>query len=611
MSGGPFEPATYETAPDTEPSAAVPDDQRVVAVRQPAPVFALAGQARAGVDDEGLAALLVDHWDWELRSSPTWATTLGDHRNDDKLADNSLAGIERHRTERRRFLERARAVDPNGLSPRDRTTLALFVAGLEADVGTEVCEFELWSVSPRGNPVGQFNRLPESHKVESVEDGANLLARYRAVPGSVDNTIAALRAGAAKGLVANAETLRRTLAMVEGALAKPTDEWALLAPAAAERPGWAADARAEFARDLRAAVDDGIRPAYGRYRDQLKDLVARGRGPKAVGLGALPNGKACYEARLRAYTGLARTADEIHGIGTAEIDRINKEMVTLGRKLFKTRRLARIVRRLRTDKKLYFENKEQILAAAKVAVERARNTIGDWFGVLPRAPVVVVEIPDYEAPFTTIAYYRGPHADGSKPGEYFINTYKPGVRPRFEMEVLAYHEAIPGHHLQIAIAQERDQLPAFRRFSGNTAFVEGWALYTERLSREMGMYSGDLDVMGMLSYDAWRASRLVVDTGLHAKGWTRQQAERYMLEHTALTAANIANEVDRYISTPGQAVAYKTGQLEILRLRELARDKLGAAFDIKAFHDVVLGSGAVSLPVLERAVLDYIAAGTK
>lgn len=213
MSGGPFEPATYETAPDTEPSAAVPDDQRVVAVRQPAPVFALAGQARAGVDDEGLAALLVDHWDWELRSSPTWATTLGDHRNDDKLADNSLAGIERHRTERRRFLERARAVDPNGLSPRDRTTLALFVAGLEADVGTEVCEFELWSVSPRGNPVGQFNRLPESHKVESVEDGANLLARYRAVPGSVDNTIAALRAGAAKGLVANAETLRRTLAM--------------------------------------------------------------------------------------------------------------------------------------------------------------------------------------------------------------------------------------------------------------------------------------------------------------------------------------------------------------------------------------------------------------
>ena len=214
--------------------------------------------------------------------------------------------------------------------------------------------------------------------------------------------------------------------------------------------------------------------------------------------------------------------------------------------------------------------------------------------------------PDYEAPYTTIAYYRQPHFDGSKPGEYFVNTYKPETRPRYEAEVLAFHEAIPGHHLQIAISHERSQLPAFRKFGGNTAFSEGWALYTERLAAEMDLYSGPLDRMGMLSYDAWRASRLVVDTGIHAMGWTRKRAETFMLEHTALAANNIRNEVDRYISWPGQALAYKVGQLEILRLRARAKAGLGNRFDIRKFHDRVLENGAVTLPVLADQIERWI-----
>jgi len=216
------------------------------------------------------------------------------------------------------------------------------------------------------------------------------------------------------------------------------------------------------------------------------------------------------------------------------------------------------------------------------------------------------EIPDYEAPYSTIAYYRQPHYDGTKPGEYFVNTYKPETRPKFELEALTWHESIPGHHLQIAIAQELGQLPMFRKLEGSTAFVEGWALYTERLAEEMGLYSTDTDRLGRVSYDAWRASRLVVDTGIHAMGWTRKQAEEFMLAHTALTPINISNEVDRYIGWPGQALAYKVGQIEILRLRAEAEQKLGKRFELKSFHSVVLGAGAVTLPTLERRVNAWV-----
>jgi uncharacterized protein (DUF885 family) len=239
-----------------------------------------------------------------------------------------------------------------------------------------------------------------------------------------------------------------------------------------------------------------------------------------------------------------------------------------------------------------------LLAAAQDALDRAKAAIPRFFSVLPRTDCVMRETPTYEAPYSTIAYYRQPHYDGTKPGEYFVNTYQPETRPRFELEALTWHESVPGHHLQIALAQELGALPMFRKLDGSTAFIEGWALYTERLAEEMGLYTADLDRIGKLSYDAWRASRLVVDTGIHALGWTRAEAEAFMRAHTALTFVNISNEVDRYIGWPGQALAYKVGQLEILKLRREAEAALGGKFDLKGFHAVVLGAGPVTLPVL-------------
>jgi uncharacterized protein (DUF885 family) len=243
-----------------------------------------------------------------------------------------------------------------------------------------------------------------------------------------------------------------------------------------------------------------------------------------------------------------------------------------------------------------------VFETAATVLDRARDAIPSWFGILPRARCEVVRMGDHEEKHSTIAYYRQPAVDGSRPGQYFINTYAPETRPRYEAEALAYHESIPGHHLQIAIGQELESLPEFRRHLGPTAFFEGWGLYTERLADEMGLYSGDLDRFGILSFDAWRACRLVVDTGMHALGWSRDQAIRYMAEHTALGSNNISNEVDRYIVWPGQALAYKTGQLELLRLRAETERRLGASFDFRAFHDAVLGAGAVPLRTLRQLV---------
>jgi len=566
-------------------------------------VSPLAKDAAAGVTAPALKKLLVGHWDWRMRTSPVWATTLGDHRFDDKLSDNSQSAYAASLAEQQKLLDQARALSSAQLSPADRLTLELFIHHLAVSIARRQCKQHEWNITAGSNAVVQFNRLPKQHKLTAVLDGRNLVARYKLIGPAIDNTIANLRRGAAAGMYANAETVRRAVKLVDDQLAKPLPIWALLKPLSKVPGSWSAADRDRFSRELTGAVTTIVRPAYVRYRDFLRDHIApKARGAKQAGIVALPHGKQCYSSLIHYFTGLTKTAKELHETGKREIARINTEMTTLGSSLFKTSDLSATLTKLRTSPELYYETEEQVVKGAESALAAAKAAMTRYFGILPKADCVVTKIPEYEAKFSTIAYYSQPHYDGSKPGEYYINTYKPKTRPRFEMQVLSYHESIPGHHLQIAISQERASLPAFRKFGGTTAFVEGWALYTERLADEMKLYTGDLDRMGMLSYDAWRASRLVVDTGIHSLGWTRQQAEQYMREHTALTEINIRNEVDRYISWPGQALAYKVGQLEIFALRAMAKKSMGERFDIKAFHDRVLENGAVTLPVLRKQI---------
>jgi len=548
----------------------------------------LADDAVRGLTDERMRAVVADHWEWTMWWAPQWATTLGDHRYDDRLAPRDAKAIEQYHRERKALLAKLGAISPLELGDADHMAWLLLVASLHAAGAADAARAHEWWVSSRGGLVDEISYLVEMHP---AGEGASLCARLRDAAGWIDQTIANLAIGLHYKRVAPKEAVRRAIVQLDGLLDTPTKTWAMSGSARAEH------------LEILAIVDELIAPKLRALRDFLRDRVLPvGRTGAAEGLCGMKGGEHMYRGYVEAHVGNGMSPDQIHALGLREIARTDDAIATLGATLFGAPDRAATIARLREDRALYFSAGAAIVSTAAEALARAKAAIPRFFGRLPVADCVMREIPAHEAPYTTIAYYREPHYDGTKPGEYFVNTYKPEVRPRFELEALTYHESIPGHHLQIAIAQELTDLPMFRKLGGSTAYIEGWALYTETLADEMGLYSSDLDRLGMHSYDAWRASRLVVDTGIHAKGWTRAQAEQFMLEHTALTPENISNEVDRYITDPGQALAYMVGKLAILELRKLAEDALGSRFDIRAFHDVILRDGALTLPVLSMRV---------
>jgi len=557
----------------------------------------------AATPGDALAALATEAWDGTLAAQPIVATSIGDRRFDDRLSDNRP---EAEAAERRRLaylLERARAFPEAGLDPSERITRTALVAYLEMELDLATAELGHWTIDPLDGPQVMFLNLPSFQPVETPADGARMLERWRAMGPWVDQHGANVLSSLAEGRVSPEGPVRSVVDELDELLDRPVEAWPLLDPARVERPDWSEAERRRFATSLGSIVGAEIRPAFARYRDLLVERVLpKARPNERPGLVAVPGGEEAYRRVVRAHTSLELTPTEIHAIGLAEVARIDAELdAAAGRALGTTDRGAAL-ERLRHDPALHFADPAEVLATATAALARADVAIPDWFGRLPRVACEVVEMGAHEAKHSTIAYYLPPAEDGSRPGRYYLNTTAPETRPRYEAETLAFHEAVPGHHLQIAIAQELTDLPAFRRHAGSTAFVEGWGLYTERLSEEMGLYSGDLDRIGIASYDGWRACRLVVDTGMHALGWSRDQAIGYMLEHTALAENNIVNEVDRYITWPGQALAYKLGQLEIHRLREEARERLGPRFDVRAFHDAVLSNGALPLTSLRGVV---------
>ena len=566
--------------------------------------------AHAAAGATSLSKLCDEYWQGYLELNPREATALGDTRWDAKLEDITPAGIERERGFYQRILERARAIDAKALSPGDRVTRSALIEEMEDRLALLSCHLEDWVVDPQGGPQVELMNLPEVTTIRSRDSSRDYVRRCRAMGRYLDDYIANLRVGLSHGRTASRDAVKKTIAEVERLVGQPVDSLPIMVVARAEPPAWSAEDRMAFARDLRAAAADSLMPALRRYRDFLeRDVLPAARPPEKAGLAGLPGGADCYTKLIRVHTSLPMSPKEIHELGLAQVARFRKDLGELGQKVFGTSDVAVIQKKLRSDPAMHFANAAEVEAKARETLARAQAAVPRWFGQRqPARPCEVVVMGMHEAPYSTIAYYREPSADGARPGQYVINTYQPETRPRYEAEALAFHESVPGHHLQIAVAQELKGVPEFRRHQGVTAFVEGWGLYAERLADQMGLYSSDMDRIGMLSYDAWRSCRLVVDTGLHAMGWSRQQAIDYMVQNTCLAENNIENEVDRYITWPGQALAYKVGQLEILRLREEAQRRLGSRFDIKAFHDAVLGNGAVALPVLREQVEGYIRA---
>ena len=557
--------------------------------------------------DERLAETADRAWEVVIAAAPLYATQLGDHRFDDRLPPVTPQ-------ERAEVLARLRSVAADAgaiaaeagapdVDPGTATTAAALDAWLAMEIAFRESEVAVWAIDPLEGPQSALLNVPSYHPVETVQQGEAMIDRWSAMGPWIDAVRANVGEALADGLVSPASPVRRVVDQLDDLLGRPDEDWPLLDPIRVERPTWSAAERQRFADGLSNAVATGIRPAFVRYRELLVDVVLpHARSNDSPGLGAVPGGQAAYASLARAHTTTNLTPAEIHDIGLAEIARIDAELTELAGRTIGAVDLADAHRRLREDPALHFETAGLVFDTAVRSLDRARDAIPDWFGTLPVAPCEVVEMARHEAEHSTIAYYREPAADGSRPGRYYINTAHPETRPRYEAEALAFHESIPGHHLQIAIGQERADLPTFRRYGGFTAYIEGWGLYTERLSDEMGLYTAELDRIGVLSFDGWRAARLVVDTGMHALGWSRDRAIDFMIEHTAIAPNNVGNEIDRYITWPGQALAYKIGQLELLRQRAAASERLGPAFDIRGFHDAVLTESSLPLSVLGGVV---------
>lgn len=552
---------------------------------------------------EGLWRLADEYWDREMAHHPFVATMFGDHRFDDRVPDLSPAGLAQHRDAIAAIGARVAAVDDD-LSPADAVTRALLVDACETTVeSVDSREIELASDGFTGFPVTLL-RGASRRSAPDPDSAARQLERLRALPSALDDVVEHWQRGAARGWTPAATIVGRTREMIDGYLAAPieSDPFVRL-----ELPGgW--DGAEQWRSAATVVVRDVVRPAYRRVADALGELVRTGRDDDHPGLGHVPGGDELYASLARRSTTTDLTPDEIHRIGMEELtEKLPAEWAAVGTAAVGIGDRDALFEHLRSDPAMKYATAQEILDAAASAIERAEREAPNWFAQLPHVGVVVEPVPAALAPGSPPAYYGAPPADGSKPGVYFANTHEPTRRNRFEAEVFAFHEAVPGHHLERALAVELD-VPMFQRRGGHMAYSEGWGLYTERLADEMGLYSSDLMRLGMLSADAWRSARLVLDTGLHAMGWTRTQAIDFMTTHVPIAVDEAAVEVDRYIGMPAQALSYKIGQRELFRLRASAQARLGERFDIRGFHRTVLEHGGVTLGILADLVDAWVEA---
>ncbi|WP_420128355.1 DUF885 domain-containing protein [Longimicrobium sp.] len=574
------------------------------------PILALLAAVPAAAQQtasERLRQLFADDWEVTLRENPTFATSLGDRRFNHLLDAAGPEDVARRTEENRRFLARLQAIPRDSLTPSERIHYDIYAR--QARLGIEEVELGLHLI-PITNREGFHTYFPELGQqvpLNNTEDYENYIARLRAFRPWVGQHVALMREGIRTGMVLPAVSLNGIEETIQPHIVTDPTQSLLWRPFTQFPAGVPEADRARLAAAGREAIEQGVVAGYRDFLEFIqREYVPAGR--RGIGASELPNGRAIYAQRVRSYTTLDVTPDQVHETGLREVARIRTQMDSLMRATGFTGSFAEFIQFLRTDPRFYVSTPEALMERTSLVLKRMDGELPKLFTRLPRMPYGIKGIPDYIAPRTTTAYYSRPAGDGTRSGTYWVNTYDLRSRPTYEIEALSFHEAVPGHHMQIALQQELEDLPTFRRFSSFTAFVEGWALYAEQLGYDVGFYTDPYSRFGQLTYEMWRACRLVVDTGMHWKGWTRQQAIDYMAENSALTVLNITNEVDRYIAWPGQALAYKTGQMKISELRAEATRALGPRFDIRRFHDVVLGSGAVPLTVLEDNVRAWIAA---
>jgi uncharacterized protein (DUF885 family) len=583
---------------------AVPSRAQIVPLPTP-----MAANASVADRSKALNALFDEIWQDKLKHSPEYASYLGDKRYNDQLTDYSVQAVNASLARGRGYIENLGMIDTTGLPDQEKLSAELMMRSLIDD--QEAAKFKEWEM-----PVNQFSgfhtdlaQMPNDLPFDTVKDYDDYISRLQKVPTAFSQITTNMQLGIDDGRMPPEYLLEKVLVQVQ-ALAdqKPADSPFALPLKKFPKTVNAAEQK-RITGELLNVIATDVLPSYQRFAKFMKvDYVPKGR--KDPGVWALPDGDAYYAFRIRQSTTLNKTAAEIHQIGLDEVKRDETEMLAIVHKLgfadLKSFNAA-----LKTNPKEHPTSAEQLLDAYRGYIAQMQPKLPELFGTLPKAKLEVVEMPSYIAKDQAEAFYDQGSADGKRPGKVDVNTYNFAERSLAGVEAVAYHEGIPGHHLQISIAQELTGLPEFRKQAYYTAYTEGWALYSERLGKEIGFYQDPYSDYGRLEADIWRAIRLVVDTGVHSQHWTRQQMIDYFHAHTAMDDTNIDAEVDRYIAWPGQALGYKMGQLKILELRARAKAALGPKFDIRAFHDEILDSGALPMEVLDQRVNDWIAAQKK
>ena len=556
-----------------------------------------------------LHALLDREWEYNLEQNPTRASALGDRRWNNRWRDLGLEAIKQRHEHNLAVLAELARIDRSKLSRTDQLNYDLFKKEYETNVEAYKYRWYLVPLNQRGG-IQSENELADSLRFETVKDFEDWIARLNAFPGYMEQTIALMREGIRAGILLPKVIMQRIPAQIDKQIVDNPDQSLFYKPFKRFPNTVSVPEQERLMRLAIRAIETNIIPSFRSFKRFFVTEYLPASHDE-VGIWQAPDGAQMYAFFVRRYTTTNVTPLQVHEKGQQEVRRIRAAMQKVMTDVGFKGTLQEFFTFLRTDKRFYYDTPEELLIAYEAISKRIDPHLVKVFKTLPRMPYGVQPIPSAIAPDTTTAYYRQPAADGSRAGTYFVNLYQPESRPKWEMMALSLHEAVPGHHLQIALAQESGSIPKFRRFGGYTAFVEGWALYAESLGEDMRLYDDPYTKFGQLSYEMWRAVRLVVDTGIHQMRWTRKQAIDFFMDNCPKQELDIINEIDRYIAWPGQALAYKTGELKIKELRQRAHQELGPTFDLRAFHEVVLSSGAVPLDILEQNVIEWIASQKK
>ena len=556
-------------------------------------------------ESEKFHELLNEEWNKGIVENPEWATRLGDNRFNDKLNDASFEMILERQDDSRTLLQKVELIDRSDLDKEDQLNYDLYINRIKQSIEGYAFQSYLMPIDQMGGIQIGFAGISSYMPFKSKKDYNNYLSRLKAFPEKVSQTIDLMKRGSDSGWLPPKIVLSAVPEQISSQFNAPLDESPLFEPFKEFPESIETDEQQKLIDHVKIVLRDEVYPAYRSLHTYFTEKYLP-NCRESIACSELPNGMDYYRYQIRSYTTTDLTPEEIHQIGLDEVARIRKEMSIVINSSDFDGEFDEFLNFLRTDPRFYYDTEEELLDGYRVICKKADAQLPKFFGRLPRLPYGVKAIPDYQATASPTAYYYSGNQKAGRSGYFMANTYKLESRPKYEMEALSIHEAVPGHHLQIALAQELENIPMFRRYAGYTAFVEGWGLYSEKLAEEMGFYEDPYSKFGQLTYEMWRACRLVVDTGMHALGWTRQEAIDFMASNTAKTKNDIQVEIDRYIAWPGQALAYKIGELKIIELRNRAEEKLEHDFNIRDFHDVVLGSGAVPLDILEKHVEEYI-----